>query len=211
MSDPKASTPDSQGHGSLLATGERVFLRYPRFDDEEEFLAFMRVSRELHRPWLPLRPPGAPGDTSAEAFQAWMMAGEDPRTERMFLCRLSDGAILGRFQLNEIVRGDFQSAYMSYAVSALFASQGFMREGMELTLQHIFTTLGLHRVEANIQATNAPSIAIAKGAGFRLEGLSERYMKIAGEWADHERWALTVEEWEGRAGDGRSEGGRGSA
>jgi len=127
------------------------------------------------------------------------MGVDDPRTERMLLCRSADGLIVGRFNLNEIVRGAFHSAYMSYWVGASFSGQGFMREGMELVLNHAFTTLGLHRLEANIQPMNAPSVALAKGAGFRLEGLSERYLKIAGEWADHERWAMTVEDWEARA------------
>jgi ribosomal-protein-alanine N-acetyltransferase len=130
---------------------------------------------------------------------AWLMGGDDPRTERMLLCQKTDGLIVGRFHLNEIVRGAFQSAYMSYWVGAPFAGQGLMREGMELVLEHAFKTVGLHRVEANIQPANAPSLALAKGAGFRLEGRSERYLKIAGEWADHERWAMTVEDWQARS------------
>ena len=161
-------------------------------------MGLIRASRELHRPWEPLPSDSAPPPESPEGFQDWLKGAEDPRTERLLLCVLSGGEILGRFQLNEIVLGAFQSAYMSYWVGAPFAGQGFMREGMELVLQHVFTALGLHRVEANIQPTNAPSIALAKGAGFRLEGLSERYLKIAGEWADHERWAMTVEDWEAR-------------
>ena len=128
----------------------------------------------------------------------WLMGADDPRTERMLLCLSADGAIVGRFHLNEIVRGAFRSAYMSYWVGAPFAGRGLMREGIELVLDHAFNAADLHRVEANIQPTNAASIALAKGAGFRLEGYSERYLEIAGEWADHERWAMTAEEWRAR-------------
>jgi len=188
------SSPLPSQHSGALASGDRVLLRYPRLEDQEEYVELVRVSRELHRPWEPLRAEGSPRAASSEAFMAWLMGAEDPRTERTLLCQKSDGVIVGRFQFNEIVRGVFQSAYMSYWVGAPFAGCGFMREGMELALQHAFDGLGLHRVEANIQPTNAPSIALAKGAGFRLEGYSERYLKIAGEWADHERWAVTVED-----------------
>ena len=198
VNDPATPTPDPSQRGTLLASGTRVSLRSPCLEDEEEYLELVRTSQELHRPWEPLPEDSAPSPTSSESFLAWLTGAEDPRTERMLLYRSSDGVIVGRFQLNEIVRGAFHSAYMSYWVGAPFAGQGFMREGMELTLQHAFTTLGLHRVEANIQPANAPSIALAKGAGFRLEGFSERYLKIAGEWADHERWAMTVEDWEAR-------------
>lgn len=50
-------------------------------------------------------------------------------------------------------------------------------------------------LEANIQPGNVASIALVKSLGFRLEGHSARYLKIAGEWRDHERYAITVEEW----------------
>jgi len=194
------TTPPPSHQAGALARGARVTLRYPHFEDQEEYVELVRVSRVLHRPWEPLRPRGAPPAASQENFVAWLAGAEDPRSERMLLCQSTDGAIVGRFHLNEIVRGAFHSAYMSYWVGAPFAGQGLMREGMELALEHAFNTVGLHRVEANIQPTNAASIALTKGAGFRLEGYSERYLEIAGEWADHERWAMTVEDWREREG-----------
>ena len=100
----------------------------------------------------------------------------------------------------QIVRRGFQSAYLGYAVGKPFAGQGYMRDGLELVLRHAFTTLRLHRIEANIQPANASSLALAKGAGFRREGFSPRYLKIGGRWRDHERWAILAEEWRARAG-----------
>ena len=58
-----------------------------------------------------------------------------------------------------------------------------------------FDDLGLHRLQASIQPANERSIALVRGAGFRREGLSRRYLKIGGRWRDHERWALTLEDW----------------
>ena len=39
-----------------------------------------------------------------------------------------------------------------------------MRAALELVLDHAFGPLGLHRIEANIQPGNAPSVALARGA-----------------------------------------------
>ena len=58
-----------------------------------------------------------------------------------------------------------------------------------------FATLRLHRLEANIQPGNLPSIAIARRAGFVREGFSERYLNAGGRWRDHERWAIRAEQW----------------
>ena len=166
------TTPLAKQGGTDLAQGVRVSLRYPHLEDQAEYVELVRASRALHQPWEPLRPQGAPPAASDETFKTWLIGADDPRAERMLLYQRADGAIVGRFHLNEIVRGAFQSAYMSYWVGAPFARQGFMREGIELALEHAFSGVGLHRVEANIQPENAPSIALAKGAGFRLEGLS---------------------------------------
>ena len=72
-------------------------------------------------------------------------------------------------------------------------------------LRHAFGRLGLHRVEANIQPHNQPSRVVAQRNGFQLEGFSPRYLQIAGVWADHERWAITIEDW--RAATIRESGG----
>ena len=85
-----------------------------------------------------------------------------------------------------------------------------MREGMELVLDLAFGRLGLHRIQANIQPGNEASIALVRGAGFRREGFSPRYLMIGGQWRDHEQWAITVEDLGERAGATPRDLGRGS-
>ncbi len=166
----------------------RVFLRAPAVTDEEEFISLMRTSRSFHRPW-------ATAPTDSERFAAYLTDSQRPDFEAMLLCRSQDLAILGFFNLSQIVRRSLQSAYLGYAVGKPFSGQGYMREGIHLVLRHAFQDLRLHRIEANIQPGNHASIALARGAGFTREGFSPRYLKIGGRWRDHERWAILDDDW----------------
>ena len=168
----------------------RVEIRPPTPADREAYLAAMRASRRLHRPWI------APA--TEETFDGLLQRVGDGRNEPMLVCRRPDGAIVGFINISEIVRGPFQSAFLGYGAMAAHAGQGYMREGLELVLTRAFTELGLHRLEANIQPGNRASIALVQRCGFVREGFSERYLKVAGRWRDHERWAIRVEQW--RAG-----------
>jgi ribosomal-protein-alanine N-acetyltransferase len=170
------------------ATDARVYLRPPSPDDEGEFLAAMRSSTELHRPWL--YPPCQPLD-----FLAFLERAARPSSSFQLVCRVDDRAITGFINISEIVRGSFQSAYVGYGGVARFAGQGLLTEGMRLVLAHAFGPLELHRLEANIQPGNAASIALARRSGFELEGFSRRYLKVGGDWRDHQRWAVRAETW----------------
>jgi ribosomal-protein-alanine N-acetyltransferase len=177
----------------------RVFLRPPVPSDRQEFVSLMRASRAFHRPW-------ATAPTDDDRFAAYIADSHRPDFEAMLTCRLSDGAIVGFFNLSQIVRRALQSAYLGYAVGKPYAGQGYMREGLELVLRRAFTELRLHRIEANIQPGNHASIALARGAGFRREGFSPRYLKIGGRWRDHERWAILADDWRTRGERGAAAG-----
>ena len=101
--------------------------------------------------------------------------------------------------LSHIVRGPLQSVYLGYYGFLPYARSGLMYEGMLLVLRHAFRKLKLHRVEANIQPNNHASIALARKCGFVREGFSRRYLKIAGRWRDHERWALLAEDFNSKS------------
>lgn len=161
----------------------RIHLRHPTLADEAEFLDRVRASRALHHPWM--SPPSTP-----ERFRSYVKRAQEPAHCGFLVCRAEDGAIAGVININEIVLGIFRSGYLGYYAFAGFERQGLMREGLQGVVRHAFRKLKLHRLEANIQPGNVASIALAASCGFSKEGYSPRYLKIAGRWRDHERWAI---------------------
>ena len=164
-----------------------ISIRPPRSSDQEVFLAAVRRSRRLHRPWV--CPPG-----SASSFRQALIRWKRPTHAAFFIWRARHD-LVGVVNLSEIVRGSFQSAYLGYYAFEPFARRGLMQEGLALVIAEAFDTMKLHRLEANIQPANKASRRLVKRLGFKREGVSPRYLKIAGRWRDHERWALLSEEW----------------
>jgi ribosomal-protein-alanine N-acetyltransferase len=131
---------------------------------------------------------------TAEAYDRYLASRDGVRDDGFLICERSAGRIVGVVNLNVIVRGFFQSAFLGYYVGAPYAGQGYMTEGLRAVVGYAFGEMGLHRVEANVRPENLASIAVVKKAGFRKEGFSPRYLKVCGEWRDHERWALLADE-----------------
>ncbi|HEX7311826.1 MAG TPA: GNAT family N-acetyltransferase [Gaiellaceae bacterium] len=172
----------------VIEQGRRAYIRAPRASDRDEFVRLARASRELHRPWV--RAPETPRE-----FEAYLARCSNPADRCFLVLRRTDDALGGVYNVSQIVRGFFESAYLGYYAFAPSAGTGLMAEGLELVMRHCFRRLRLHRLEANIQPDNERSKLLVQRAGFRYEGYSPRYLKIGGRWRDHERWAVTREDW----------------
>jgi ribosomal-protein-alanine N-acetyltransferase len=170
-----------------MGTGDGVRIRAPTASDARLFLAAVARSRRLHGRWV-----SAPG--TLIDFATYLRRSRR-RSQRGFLVFTPSGALAGVINISEIVRGSFCSAYLGYYAFVPHHRQGYMTLGLALVIERAFGRLGLHRLEANIQPGNAASRRLVGRLGFRCEGYSERYLRIAGKWRDHERWALTAEDW----------------
>lgn len=170
----------------LSLQGFRTCIQPPQAGDEETFLAAMRDSVGLHSPWV-----SAPKDHAA--WQRYMKRLERENEAGFLVKRIHDGAICGVVNLNVITYEALCSAYVSYFGVVGKVEKGYMKEGLSQVIRHAFDQLGLHRLEANIQPGNLASIALAQSIGFQYEGFSPRYLKISGEWCDHERWAVLAD------------------
>ena len=164
----------------------RIRIRPPEAADETEFLAACRRSRALHLPWV------ATAKTPTD-FRTWLERMVPPANYPFLICHAETGELVGVVNVSNVVRGLFHSAYLGYYAFAGHQGQGLMREGLQAVARHAFRTLKLHRLEANIQPGNTPSIRLVKACKFLKEGYSPRYLKIGGRWRDHERWALIAD------------------
>jgi len=125
-----------------------------------------------------------------------MLASADVESNEAFLiCLKNDDSIVGQINLSQIFRKQFQNAYLGYQLFSGFTGKGYMKDAVAKVLRYAFKEIQLHRVEANVQPGNIPSIAVLKRNGFTKEGYSRRYLKIGGKWRDHERWAIIREDW----------------
>ncbi|WDS36268.1 GNAT family protein [Pseudoxanthomonas sp.] len=167
--------------------GPRVVVRRLCRSDAAALLVAHRASTALHHPWV------SPCLEQA-GFDAWFARTLGQDYVSLIAFEAVGHRVAGVFNCSQISRGNLQSAYLGYYACAPFAGTGLMGEAMPQVLAHLFDVVGLHRIEANIQPDNQRSIALARGAGFRLEGYSPRYLKIDGHWRDHERWALLADE-----------------
>lgn len=175
---------------TLTATGRHVHLRPPRKSDEAAFLQAARASRRLHGTWAK-----APATAAQFADLVRRYDGRTPTHAGFLVVRNADGALVGVYNFSEIVRSAFQSAYLGYYAFAPLAGDGYMSEGLALALDVAFRKLALHRVEVNVQPTNRRSLALVNRLAFTREGYSRRYVKIAGRWRDHVRFAMLAEDW----------------
>ena len=164
-----------------LTETERTYIRKVSAEDEREFTALMRESVRLHEPWI--SPP-----TNRALFKYYLqrLAREDH--EGFLICLKENDLIAGVININNIVRGSFLSASLGYYAVQRYHGQGYMLEGLNQLVRYACNTMGLHRLEANIQPDNHRSQRLVERCGFVCEGLSKNFLYIDGAWRDHQRW-----------------------
>lgn len=163
-----------------------VYLRKPQINDLAEIKEAYERSVQLHQPWT-----YPPSD-----FEQYLT-----QEHRYFVCLTESHTIVGTFNISNIIRGYFHSAYLGYEVFHPYQGRGYMKAGLKLLLSEAFEKLNLHRLEANIQSENIASIHLVANAGFIKEGFSRQYLRVGGkEWKDHERWAILNEMWNKTSG-----------
>lgn len=154
--------------------------------DASDLIAGNRASQEYHFPWVTSFTDQVGFDNS---FARCLTGPNVSLVAR----EVASNKVVGVVNITEIVAGTFQSAYLGYYGMSNFSRTGLMSEALRAAICFAFGDLRLHRLEANIQPQNIASISLVRRLGFQKEGLSPRYLRIHGQWRDHERWALLAD------------------
>ena len=158
-------------------------------------LAALLRNRAFLEPWEPARPES---DFTLEGQMAAMhslVGGRAAGTTYGFGIRVGDaGELAGGITLSQVFRKNFQSCYLGYWVGEAHNGRGVGSEAVRLVVAQAFEVLELHRIQANVMPKNSRSARILEKAGFRKEGRALRYLRIAGQWEDHDMFAITSED-----------------
>lgn len=160
-------------------------LRLVTPDDADELAAVYVENREFLAPWEPVREDEFFESGSQRAAIERML--DEHAADRMvpFVILGPAGEIAGRLTLNNVVRGAFQSASVGYWVREDLNGHGLATRAAREAVDHAFTVLGLHRLEAGTLLHNVASQTVLRRAGFAPFAVAPEYLRIAGRWQDH--------------------------
>ena len=160
-------------------------LRPLEIRDAERLAELVVRSRDFLAPWEPLRPDSY--FTVSGQREAVTQSLRTRATGQMepFVILDEDDQVAGRINLNNIVRGPFQSASMGYWLDQQATGRGLATRAAGELVELAFEALGLHRVEAGTLPHNLASQAVLERNGFEQFGYAQRYLAIGGVWADH--------------------------
>ncbi|MBS1718544.1 MAG: GNAT family N-acetyltransferase [Armatimonadetes bacterium] len=86
-------------------------------------------------------------------------------------------------------------AEIGYALGRNYWGKGYMIEAMTALINHSFNTLGLNRLEADIDPRNIPSARLLERLGFEREGALRQRWIVNGEISDTWLYGLLHEDW----------------
>lgn len=182
--------------------GARVKLRVPTLSDYREWSALRHESRAFLEPWEPLWP------SDELERSAWRHRIRRYREDQAagtatayFIFSAQGNRLLGGITIGNIRHGVSQSAHIGYWMGEKHAGKGYMQDATRTLLDHAFSAMRLHRIEAACIPGNTRSIRVLEKVGFTREGLLRSYLRINGAWQDHYLYSLIADEYRSHKSD----------
>lgn len=153
-------------------------------DDAPALAELVRVNREFLAPWEPLHAESYFTAAGQRASIGASLAEHEHGRGLPYVILDPDGDVVGRVNLNTIVRGAFQSASLGYWIAEAAGGRGIATSAVRDIIRVAFSELGLHRIQADTLEHNVASQRLLERNGFTRIGHAPRYLKIGGRWQD---------------------------
>lgn len=170
---------------------ERLLLRPVQASDAPDVFDYTRrpkVSEFL--PWEP--------HASEEETLRWLTEDIPAKVNRgdlIYAVELKgSGKVIGVFDLH--VDTENKKAQLGYSLSPDFHRQGYGFEACEAMIQHAFTVLELHRIEAGCDVLNEASWRLMEKLGMKFEGTRREDHYFKGKHRDSKYYGLLKTDWE---------------
>ena len=114
------------------------------------------------------------------------------------LARRDGGGVIGTCTLGSL-NAEHRRAEVGFALRHDHWGRGYVAEAMPALIAFAFETLGLHRLEADVDPRNEASVRVVERLGFRREGLLRERYHVLGDVQDSLMFGLLRPEWAGRS------------
>jgi [ribosomal protein S5]-alanine N-acetyltransferase len=153
-------------------------------DDAPVLAHLATVNRAFLTPWEPARSEAHFTEAGQRLAIQAALAEHAHGRNLPFVIVDETAAVVGRINLNNIVRGASQSASLGYWLDQASGGRGLATTAVRDITRLAFAELGLHRIQADTLVDNVPSQRVLARTGFVRMGLAPSYLKIAGRWQD---------------------------
>ena len=171
---------------SMIYNDVMIILNKASMEIIPEVLDYYRRNRAFLAPYEGVRDDSFYTAESIDRLIGKAIKNEKERTGvRFYITLPASSRIIGTIALNNIVWGAFRSCFLGYALDKNHICRGYMTEAVNRVTEYAFSTLGLHRIEANVMPRNTASRRVLEKCGYESEGIGRKYLLINGVWEDH--------------------------
>jgi ribosomal-protein-alanine N-acetyltransferase len=175
-----------------------VYLSAPRLEDHASWARLREQSRSHLVPW---EDDWSPEELDFSFYRRRLKLFEREAARggalSLFVFARAERALVGGVTLTNIRYGSARSGIVGYWIGKPFVRRGYGTAAVGALTAHAFEAIGLNRLEAACQPDNAASRRLLVKCGFHREGRAKDYLRINGEWRDHDIFAMTARDFRG--------------
>ena len=152
--------------------------------DASSLAAAYARNREHLAPWDPERPDSFYTEAGQVAHIEERLDLEERGLFRNYVIVAPDGDVVGRTNIQNIIRGTMPGGTLGYWVDKDHLRRGLAKASVEFCEEQALE-IGLHRLEAGTMVENLPSQRVLQALGYEQYGLARQLLYLNGAWRDH--------------------------